>query len=111
MDIKQLSGNNLPNQLKADQHGVGPDKTTINNNNQRITNPQSDSKAEAGTDRVNISSQAQKIQQAIDSLQSISDVNSTKVADLKTAVSSGSYQINSSSTANKLLGFEIDLHQ
>ena len=111
MDIKQPSGSNLPNQLKADQRGVSPETSAVNNKNQQLSNAKTGLSTETGSDRVDISSQAQKIQQAIDSLQSVSDVNASKVADLRTAIASGDFQINSSSTADKLLSFELNFRQ
>ncbi len=109
MNIKQLSGNHLPHQHKT-ENGISKD---IGNGNAKPETAHAGSglPSQPGTDRVDISSQAQKVQQAIDSLQSVAEVDKTKVSDLKTAIASGNYQVNSSHTAEKLLEFENDLQQ
>ncbi len=111
MDIKQLSAANLQNQLKSEQRGVKLEDSSINKNNQQVSNGDNNSNTTKVTDRVDISAQAQKVQRAVDSLKSVADVNVQKVTSLKTAISSGNYQVNSSTTADKLLNIELGFRQ
>lgn len=55
---------------------------------------------------VHLSDEAQKLQQITDSLRDQPTVNSARVAELKTAIANGSYQVDSSRVASKLLNFE-----
>jgi negative regulator of flagellin synthesis FlgM len=55
---------------------------------------------------VHLSDEAQKLQQISDSLRDQPTVNSARVAELKSAIADGSYQVDSKRVASKLLNFE-----
>ena len=55
---------------------------------------------------VSLSPQAQQLQKISDSLRDQPVVNSQRVADLKQAIADGSYKVDSSRVASKLLNIE-----
>ncbi len=62
--------------------------------------------ANASTDQVDLTNAAQKVDQAISSLSSEPIVDRQKVDDIKSALTEGRYEVNSSVIADKLI--EID---
>jgi negative regulator of flagellin synthesis FlgM len=66
------------------------------------------SAAQAG-DQLTLTSSARSLQKIEDAIAQAPVVNSSKVAAVKQAISSGTYQVNSSSVADKLLQFESGL--
>jgi negative regulator of flagellin synthesis FlgM len=55
---------------------------------------------------VHLSSEAQQLQKITDSLRDQPVVNSSRVAELKAQIDSGTYQVDSKSVAAKMLNFE-----
>jgi negative regulator of flagellin synthesis FlgM len=60
-------------------------------------------------DHLTLTSSARSLQKIEDAIAQTPVVNSSKVAAVKQAISSGTYQVNSSSVADKLLRFESGL--
>ncbi|WP_370004798.1 flagellar biosynthesis anti-sigma factor FlgM [Pseudomonas sp. N2-3-1-14] len=57
---------------------------------------------------VHLSNEAQQLQKVTDSLRDQPVVNKARVAELKQAVADGSYKVDSSRVASKLLNFEAE---
>ncbi|QOY70350.1 flagellar biosynthesis anti-sigma factor FlgM [Pseudomonas sp. OST1909] len=57
---------------------------------------------------VHLSNEAQQLQKVTDSLRDQPVVNKARVAELKQAIADGSYKVDSSRVANKLLNFEAE---
>ncbi len=82
--------------------------------NAAVTGKQGET-AETGTsaaqsgDQLTLTSSARSLQKIEDAIAQTPVVNSSKVASVKEAISSGTYQVNSSSVADKLLQFESGL--
>jgi negative regulator of flagellin synthesis FlgM len=60
-------------------------------------------------DQLTLTSSARSLQKIEDAIAQTPVVNSSKVAAVKQSISSGTYQVNSASVANKLLQFESGL--
>ncbi len=60
----------------------------------------------ASGEAVYLSDEAQKLKQISDSLRDQPTVNTARVAELKSAIADGSYQVDSKRVASKLLNFE-----
>ncbi|MCQ4261900.1 flagellar biosynthesis anti-sigma factor FlgM [Stutzerimonas stutzeri] len=58
------------------------------------------------SDTVQLSPEAQRLQQASDKLNDQPTVNQERVAELKKAIADGSYQVDSQRVAAKMLAFE-----
>jgi len=75
--------------------------------------PQADATAASSTsqtgDHATLSTSARSLQKLSDAIAQAPVVNASKVASVKQAVSSGSYQIDASRVADKLLQFESGL--
>jgi negative regulator of flagellin synthesis FlgM len=67
------------------------------------------SAAASSGDQLTLTSSARSLQKLEETIAQAPVVNSSKVAAVKQAISSGTYQVNSSSVANKLLQFESGL--
>jgi negative regulator of flagellin synthesis FlgM len=63
----------------------------------------------ASADQLTLTSSARSLQKIEETIAQTPVVNSSKVASVKQAVSSGTYQVDSSRVANKLLQFESGL--
>ena len=64
------------------------------------------SAAKVAADSVNLSSNAQALKAQEEKIQKLPDVNEKRVADIKAALASGSYQVDDLVVADKLLGFD-----
>jgi negative regulator of flagellin synthesis FlgM len=71
---------------------------------QKVSTPST--QANASTDQVDLTNAAQKVDQAISSLSSEAIVDRQKVDEIKSALTEGRYEVNSSVIADKLI--EID---
>ncbi|TFZ17671.1 flagellar biosynthesis anti-sigma factor FlgM [Stutzerimonas stutzeri] len=67
--------------------------------------PKTNTSASTG-DTVQLSPEAQRLQQAADKLNEQSAVDQERVAKLRQAIADGSYQVDSQRVATKLLAFE-----
>ena len=65
--------------------------------------------ATQSADQLTLTSSARSLQKIEDAIAQAPVVNSSKVAAVKQAISSGTYQVNSASVADKLLQFESGL--
>lgn len=61
------------------------------------------------TDQVQISQNAQNLQSLTEDLKVQPEINQQKVQQLKLAIDSGTYKVDSTLVANKLLDFEANL--
>jgi negative regulator of flagellin synthesis FlgM len=62
--------------------------------------------AKAAVDSVNLSSSAHALKALEEKIQKLPDVNEKKVAEIKAALASGTYQVDELVVADKLLGFD-----
>src|SRR5687767_3792763 len=62
--------------------------------------------AKAAADSVNLSSNAHALKALEEKIQKLPDVNEKKVAEIKAALASGTYQVDELVVADKLLGFD-----
>jgi negative regulator of flagellin synthesis FlgM len=58
------------------------------------------------TDRVSVTSEAARLQEIEEHLLSVPEVNAQKVAEIKAAIASGTFEINPQRIAEKLIAFE-----
>lgn len=63
------------------------------------------------TDNVQISPEAQQLQQVTEQIRQLPDADQGRIAKLKQAIADGSYQINSSRIAARMTAFESSLDQ
>lgn len=98
--------------------GVGPTQTGVTRGS-RVNNEQQNSTAATGSggnaqpsvsasnsDTVKISETAMAIHNAIQNSDSEPEVNSERVAELKSAIDSGAYQVDAERVAQGMLAFE-----
>jgi len=104
MDIKQLSGRDLSNALTQDKNGVQLETNKPTSGAENTTKP-------LRKDSVEISSQAHKINQAVAALNKVPEVNAARVSELRTAIQNGSFNVDSQSTAEKLLSLEATFNK
>ena len=104
MDIKQLAGQSsahLKNDKTRDTSSSQGSPAKLNANNEQAS--------ESRTDTLSISSQSEKLQVAIASLDNVPDIRQERVEQLRNSINSGDYQVNAQNTADKLIQFDLDL--
>lgn len=101
MDIKSLGAPQL-GELKSREN------PKVNNEVKQGGKANTDAPATKSGDSVKLSDQAQSLRQIEKDVANLPEVNSERVAAIKQQLEEGSYQINSRSVAEKLLGFEQD---
>lgn len=104
-DIKGLGSPKLADQ--ATLRGTGSAKENSAASSERTaTQPTAPAPAKAGTDSINLSTQAQALKALESKLQKLPDVNEKRVAEIKAALASGEYSVDDLVVADKLLGFD-----
>ncbi len=94
------SNNNINSSSGAPRNRVDENAAAT----QKSSSGTPDAKNEAGAKpEVSLSSQAQTLNRLESSIQSVSDVDSDRVADIKKAIADGSFEINAQSIAERML--------
>lgn len=104
IEITGLPGNNINE--SADSRKSAPQNATNVTTN---TNANPASEAIASTDVITITTQAVKLKALEDSVSTQSVVDDQRVAELKSAIDSGDYQVDPLRVAEKFLQFESSL--
>ncbi|QLF94574.1 flagellar biosynthesis anti-sigma factor FlgM [Pseudomonas sp. ABC1] len=102
--------------IEFNRPGGTPTPASSRNNNVQVqertssAQPQDDNKvgtvAQSSGESVQLSAQAQRLQQASEKLSEQPSVDEQRVAQLKQAIADGSYQVDSQRVASKLIAFE-----
>jgi negative regulator of flagellin synthesis FlgM len=96
IDIKNLSSN--------------PTRTNQSKVNAKASSPiKSEGGESKSDDAVNLTGKAQQLDKLVSTLKEQPVSNAVRVAEIKEAISNGSYQIDSTRVANKLLDFEFGM--
>ncbi|MCV6605881.1 MAG: flagellar biosynthesis anti-sigma factor FlgM [Porticoccaceae bacterium] len=106
-DIKQLRPNPTP-ASKIPNHARGPQNASQNSVHNRGGEADSASAAPS-SDTVTVTNQAARLQELEQSLANTPVVDSARVAELREAIASGSYQPDPQRIADKLSQLERDL--
>lgn len=97
-NINNLANNRLQN--TGNSQGTGNKSVTSSPDNKATT---------VKPDSVSLTSEAQQLQKMQQNLNTASTGNESKVEQLKKAVASGEYQVNSEAVAKKMFSFEANL--
>jgi negative regulator of flagellin synthesis FlgM len=96
IDIKNLSSS--------------PTRTNQSKVNAKANSPEKSAGGETkSSDAVNLTDRAQQLDKLVSTLKEQPATNAVRVAEIKEALSNGSYQIDSTRVANKLLDFEFGM--
>ncbi len=106
MDIKQIPGQSSQQQVESGKAKNGGDVSSHAHPGQQSPNIITSSE-----DKVVISNQAGNLQKTLESLNSVADINSDKVASIKSAIEAGTFSIDSASIADKLVNFELSFSE
>jgi negative regulator of flagellin synthesis FlgM len=106
VDFNRLSGGTPANTVA--RSGSTPDGVSDAGGTETVESESTtqDSAVTESGETVKLSKEAQQLQTAVDDLRNQPDIDSDRVAELKQAVSEGSYQVDSQRVASKLLSFE-----
>jgi len=91
---------------------MGPysqNKVEENNNNKNSNNVEAKSQSGTENDKVQLSSQAQELGKAVQSVQNTDEVRSEKVSELKQQIDNGEYDVNPRNIAEGIIQQETDL--
>ena len=91
---------------------MGPysqNKVEENNNNKNSNNVEAKSQSGTENDKVQLSSQAQELGKAVQSVQNSDEVRSEKVSELKQQIDNGEYDVNPRNIAEGIIQQETDL--
>ncbi len=91
---------------------LGPysqNKVEENNNNKNSNNIQAKSQNGTESDKVQLSTQAQELGKAVQSVQDNDEVRSDKVSQLKQQIDNGEYEVNPRNIAQGIVQQEMDL--
>ena len=105
---EKISGFSAADQIAALKGANGNAATAPVERNRETSSDASATTSKTG-DQVTLTSSARSLQRIEQKISDTPAVNSEKVAQVKQAVSAGTYQVNANSVASKLLQFENGL--